>query len=73
MLHLLEEKNIYVSTGSACSSKDEKHSSVLKAIGLKAEELKGTIRFSFSEENSRSDIDYTLENLEKSLKFLRRI
>jgi len=73
LLHLLEEKSIYVSTGSACSSRDEKHSSVLMAIGLKVEELKGTIRFSFSEENTIADIDYTIENLEKSLKFLRRI
>ena len=72
LLHLLEEKNIYVSTGSACSSKDEKHSHVLKAIGLKIEELKGTIRFSFSEESSIDEIDYTVENLKKSLNFLRR-
>lgn len=73
LLHLLEEKNIYVSTGSACSSKDEKHSNVLKAIGLQIEELKGTIRFSFSEENIVDEIDYTVDNLKKSLKFLRRI
>lgn len=72
LLHLLEEKGIYVSTGSACSSKDEKHSNVLQAIGLKTDELKGTIRFSFSEESTKDDIDYTIENLEKSLKFLRR-
>lgn len=73
LLHSLEEKNIYVSTGSACSSKDEKLSSVLTAIGLKKEEIKGTIRFSFSEQNTVEDIDYTVENLIKSIKFLRRI
>ena len=73
LLHLLEEHNIYVSTGSACSSKDEKESSVLTAIGLKKEELKGTIRFSFNEENNKSEIDYTIENIEKALMFLRRV
>lgn len=73
LLHLLEEKGIYVSMGSACSSKDTKDSHVLKAIGLKDVELKGTIRFSFSELNTLEEIDYTIENLEKSLKFLRRV
>ena len=73
LLHSLEEKNIYVSTGSACSSKDEKLSNVLTAIGLNVEEVKGTIRFSFSEQNTLEDIDYTIENLIESLKFLRRI
>ncbi|WP_139903623.1 cysteine desulfurase family protein [Clostridium thermarum] len=72
LLHLLEEKGVYVSTGSACSSKGHGDSHVLKAIGLKTEELKGTIRFSFSEFNSKEEVDYTIEVLEKSLKFLRR-
>jgi cysteine desulfurase len=34
LLHLLEEKRIYVSTGSACSAKKQGDSHVLKAIGL---------------------------------------
>ena len=73
LLHTLEEKGIYVSTGSACSSSSNKHSHVLKAIGLKDKEIDGTIRFSFSEYNSKEDIDYTIEILEESLKFLRRV
>lgn len=73
LLRLLEEKNIYVSMGSACSSKDTKDSHVLKAIGLKDAELKGTIRFSFCGFNTKEEIDYTIENLEKHLKFLRRV
>ena len=72
LLHMLEEKGIYVSTGSACSAKDSKDSHVLLAIGLKAEEIKGTIRFSFSEYNTKEEVDYTVENIEKSLNFLRR-
>jgi cysteine desulfurase len=73
LLHALEEKGIYVSTGSACSSKDTKDSHVLKAIGLKPEEAKGTIRFSFSGDNTKEEVDYVVEQLEKSLKFLRRL
>lgn len=73
LLHLLEEGGIYVSTGSACSSKDTKDSHVLKSIGLKDKEIKGTIRFSFSEYNTREEVDYTIDVLDKSLRFLRRV
>lgn len=48
MLHALEEKEIYVSSGSACSSNHPGISGTLKAIGLKDEELTSTLRFSFS-------------------------
>lgn len=73
LLHLLEEGGIYVSTGSACSSKDTKDSHVLKAIGLKDNETKGTIRFSFNRDNTKEEVDYTIDILERSLKFLRRV
>lgn len=73
LLHALEDKEIYVSTGSACHSKDTRDSHVLKAIGLKGEEIKGTIRFSFNDDNTIEEIDYVMEQLEKSLKFLRRV
>ena len=73
LLHLLEEKGIFVSTGSACSAKGNKDSHVLGAIGLSKEMINGTIRFSFSDYNSKEEVDYTIENLEKSLKFLRRV
>jgi cysteine desulfurase len=73
LLHALEEKEIYVSTGSACSSKDTKDSHILKAIGLKPEEITGAIRFSFSGDNTKEEVDYVIEQLEKSLKFLRRM
>jgi cysteine desulfurase len=73
LLHMLEEQSIYVSTGSACSAKDRKESYVLSSIGLKKEEIKGTLRFSFSEFNTKKDIDYTVYVLEKSLTFLRRM
>ena len=74
LLHSLEEKGIYVSTGSACSSKNpNKSSEVLKALGRNLEEQKGTIRFSFSEYNNKDEIDYVIIELDKSLKFLRKL
>lgn len=72
-LHMLEEKEIYVSTGSACSSKDKKYSHVLKAIGLSNDEIEGTIRFSFNEFNTENEVNETLEAIKTSLKFLRRV
>lgn len=76
LLHFLEEAGIYVSTGSACSSKErEKNggSYVLKALGLSKDEISGGIRFSFSDDNNEEEVDYVMEVLEKGLKFLRRI
>ncbi|MBZ9688792.1 cysteine desulfurase [Clostridium estertheticum] len=74
LLHCLEEKGIYVSTGSACSAKSpNKSSEILKALGRNLEEQKGTIRFSFSEYNNKEQIDYVVVELDKSLKFLRKL
>ncbi|MBU3144181.1 cysteine desulfurase family protein [Clostridium sp. CF012] len=74
LLHCLEEKGIYVSTGSACSAKSpNKNSEILKALGRNLEEQKGTIRFSFSEYNKKEEIDYVVIELEKSLEFLRKL
>lgn len=73
LLHALENEDIYVSTGSACSSKTKKYSRVLTALGLSEDYMEGTIRFSFNEENTKEEIDHTINALEKSLKFLRRV
>lgn len=75
LLHMLEEDNIFVSTGSACSSKTavSRGSYVLNAMGLDSECIQGAIRFSFSIYNTLEEVDYTIASLEKSLKFLRRI
>ena len=48
LLHSLEAKGIFVSTGSACSSNKPMPSHVLSAMGCTAEEIKGAVRFSFS-------------------------
>lgn len=75
LLHFLEESGIYVSTGSACSSKEREKiggSYVLKAIGLSQDEIAGGIRFSFSDDNKEEEVEYLIDNLNKGLKFLRR-
>lgn len=73
LLHSLEEKGIYVSTGSACSSKSNKVSEVLKSLGRNLELQGGTIRFSFCEYNNKSEIDYVINELHKSLEFLKKL
>lgn len=75
LLHMLEERGIFVSTGSACSSKSAgtKGSHVLNAIGLEQKCIQGAIRFSFSKYNTKEEVDYTIDALKQSLKFLRRI
>lgn len=73
LLHTLEQRNIYVSTGSACSSKKKAFSHVLKEMGLTNDEMEGAIRFSFSPQNTKDQIDYTVKNLKKSVKDLRKV
>ncbi|HSQ34333.1 MAG TPA: cysteine desulfurase family protein [Peptostreptococcaceae bacterium] len=72
LLHYLEQNNIYVSTGSACSSK-KKGSHVLLAMGLKHEEIEGAIRFSLSNMNSEEDIINAVKIVKESVKDLRDI
>ena len=72
LLHALEEKGIYVSAGSACSSNHPAISGVLKAIELDKELLESTLRFSFCEYNTVEEADYTVKVLEELLPMLRR-
>ncbi len=72
LLHALEEKGIYVSAGSACSSNKPAVSRTLQAIGVKKELLGSTLRFSFSFETTKEEIDYCLEALAELLPVLRR-
>ena len=72
LLHSLEDKGIYVSSGSACSSNHPQVSGVLKGIGAKKEFLDATIRFSISEFTTLEEIDYTLETLYNIVPMLRR-
>ncbi|MDY3918806.1 MAG: cysteine desulfurase family protein [Candidatus Limivivens sp.] len=73
LLHALEEKGIYVSSGSACSSnKKLPVSTVLKEIGLERELLDSTLRFSFSTYTTEEELDCCLAALAELLPVLRR-
>jgi cysteine desulfurase len=72
LLHALEEKGIYVSAGSACSSNKPAISGTLKAIGLTKEYYDSTLRFSFSIFNTEEEVDYAMECLGELLPVLRR-
>lgn len=72
LLHTLEDRGIYVSAGSACSSHKRKASGTLSAMGMGKEQKESTIRFSFSEENTLEEVDYCLEVLNEVVPMLRR-
>jgi cysteine desulfurase len=73
LLHALEEKGIYVSAGSACSSnKKLPVSPVLKELHLAPALLESTLRFSFSRYTTEEEIDYCLQVLGELLPVLRR-
>ncbi len=72
LLHALEDKGIYVSSGSACASNKPAISSTLKAIGVKKELLDSTIRFSFSVFTTKEELEYTVEALKELLPMLRK-
>ena len=72
LLHALEDKGIYVSAGSACSSHKPQPSATLTAMGIPKELLSSTIRFSFSVFTTMEEIDTTLEALRELLPVLRR-
>ena len=72
MLHALEEREVYVSSGSACSSNKQHASGTLMAIGLSQDKLESTLRFSFSPENTMEQVDYAVECCRQLLPVLRR-
>ncbi|MFW5555344.1 MAG: cysteine desulfurase family protein [Roseburia inulinivorans] len=71
MLHTLEDRKIYVSAGSACSSNKPSVSHTLTNIGLKGSLLDSTIRFSFSVHTTEEEIDYALEVMNEVVPKLR--
>lgn len=72
MLHTLEDRKIYVSAGSACSSNKPSVSHTLTGIGLKSNLLDSTIRFSFSVHTTEEEIDYALDVMKEVVPKLRR-
>ncbi|MDO4522598.1 MAG: cysteine desulfurase family protein [Eubacteriales bacterium] len=73
LLHALEEKGVYISSGSACSSnKKIPVSGVLKEIGVDKKLLESTVRFSFSSLTTMEEIEYCLKQLGEIVPVLRR-
>jgi cysteine desulfurase len=70
---LLDKLGIAVSTGSACSTNKLTLSHVLSAIGLKASQIKGSIRFSLGRMTTKEEIDYVISIMPKVITNLRRL
>lgn len=72
LLHALEEKGVYVSSGSACSSNHPAISGTLKAIGVQKECLDSTLRFSLSVFTTEEEINWAVQCLKELVPVLRR-
>ncbi|WP_058485396.1 cysteine desulfurase family protein [Defluviitalea phaphyphila] len=71
LLHALEAKKIYVSTGSACSSNQPHPSDTLMAIGLDNKKIQGSVRFSFSKYNTLEEVELCVQALKEIVSTLR--
>lgn len=72
LLHALEEKGVYVSSGSACSSNHPALSGTLQAIGLDKEKVEATVRFSFSVYTTMEELDLAIKALQELVPILRK-
>ena len=72
LLHALEDKGIYVSSGSACATNHPEISKTLKSIDLDKDLLDSTIRFSFSVFTTKEEIDETVKALNDIVPMLRK-
>ncbi|MEA4924653.1 MAG: aminotransferase class V-fold PLP-dependent enzyme [Syntrophomonadaceae bacterium] len=70
LVRCLEAEKIYISTGSACTSRKTRTSHVLKAIGLKDGQAEGSIRISLSGLNTRADMERLAQALKAAVKRL---
>ncbi len=70
LLHFLEGKNIFVSSGSACAKGET--SGVLKAMGLSSKEIDSALRISLCHQNTKEDIDALVLELHRATQALRR-
>jgi cysteine desulfurase len=71
LLIMLDQKNIAGSSGSACTSGSLDPSHVLLAIGLPHEIAHGSLRLTLSDETTKDDIDYVVDELKKIVERLR--
>ena len=72
MLHALEGDGVYVSTGSACSSKKLKVSGVLTAMGIRPQVAEWAVRFSLSPHTTEEEIDYAARRVGVQYDLLKR-
>ena len=72
MLHALEERGIYVSAGSACSSHKRSLSPTLLAIGCDKNRAESALRFSFCDETSEEEIDSAISAISEIVPMLRK-
>lgn len=70
MLHFLEEREVYVSSGSACAKGEKSH--VLKAMGLKDDRIDSAIRISFSHDTTQTQVDALIDALKAGMQTIRR-
>lgn len=73
LIHTLEEKDIYVSTRSACSSKVAEASHVLTAVGLSEIRAKSAIRISLSFDTTKDQLDLFLKELQRAIPKLKQV
>ncbi len=73
LLHTFEEKGIYVSTGSACSTSKDQTSHVLEAAGLSKEVKESSLRLGFSRYNTEEEVEYVVEVLKEAVPRLREV
>lgn len=73
LLHFLENDEIYISTSSACSSNSGGKSHVLTELGIDNKLLEGSIRFCFSYEITKADLDVFIEKLKIYINEIRSI
>lgn len=71
LLHMLEDEEIYVSSGSACSQGADNR--VLKNLHVPDEFIDGAIRFSFSSDITKADLDKTVEVMKRSISIIRKV
>lgn len=70
LLYMLDAAGVFISTGSACNSRNIEPSHVLRAIGLSDDEASRTIRITLSEDITIDEIDKTIEQIDKAIKLL---
>lgn len=72
LLHALEDRGIYVSSGSACSSNHPRPSETLAAIGVPGEEMDNSIRMSLGVMNTPEEMDEAARAVAEIVPFLRK-